>query len=48
MEKLSRVLTGLMLLLCGMLLLYALLLGTLFQMEHRSYLAALVMALFPV
>ena len=48
MEKISRVLTGLMLLLCGMLLLYALLLGTLFQMEHRSYLAALVMALFPV
>ena len=48
MEKISRVLTGLMLLLCGMLLLYALLLRTLFQMEHRSYLAALVMALFPV
>ena len=45
MDKISRVLTGLMLLLCGILLLSALLLGTLFQLEHKSYLAALAIAI---
>lgn len=48
MKKLSRMLTGWMLLLCALLLLSALLLGTLFRLEHKSYLVALALAVGPV